>query len=45
MISVDTQRVHHFSTARLGDMVNHIYLQELQSAPSSVASSTHSMLG
>ena len=44
MIPVDTQRVHHFSTAWLGDMMNHVYLQELQSGPSSVASSTHSML-
>ena len=44
VIPVDTQRVHHFSTAGLGDMMNHVYLQELQSGPSSVASSTHSML-
>ena len=45
MIPVDTQRVHHFPTAGLGDMMNQVYLQELQSGPSSVASSTHSMLG
>ena len=45
VIPVDTQRVHHFSTASLGDMMNNVYLQELQSGPSSVASSTHSMLG
>ena len=45
MIPVDIQRVHYFSTARLGEMMNHFYLQELQSGPSHVASSTHSMLG
>ena len=45
MIPVDTQRVHHFSTVGLGEMMNHVYLQELQSGPSHVASSTHSMLG
>ena len=45
MIPVDTQRVHHFSTVRLGEMMNHVYLQELQSGPSCVASSMHSMLG
>ena len=45
MIPVDTQRVHHFSTARLGGMINHVYLLELQSGPSHVASSAHSMLG
>ena len=45
VIPVDTQRVQHFSKASLGDMINHVYLQELQSGPSSVASSTHSMLG
>ena len=45
MIPVDTQRVHHFSTVRLGGMMNHVYLQALQSGPSRVASSTHSMLG
>ena len=45
VISVDTQRVHHFSTARLGNMMNYVYLQELHSGPSYVASSTHSMLG
>ena len=44
MIPVDTQRVHHFSMA-WGDVMNHVYLQELQSGPSCVASSTHSMLG
>ena len=44
VIPVDTQRVHHFSIAGLGGMMNHVYLQELQSGPSSVASSTHSML-
>ena len=43
VIPVDTQRVHHFSTA--GGMMNQVYLQELQSGPSSVASSIHSMLG
>ena len=26
-------------------MMNHVYLQELQSGPSSIASSTHAMLG
>ena len=45
MIPVDTQRVHHFSTAGLAEMMNHVYLQELQSSPSHVASSTHSVLG
>ena len=45
MIPVDTQRVHCFSTVRLGGMMNHVYLQELQSGPSRVASSTHSVLG
>ena len=45
MVPVDTQRVHHFSTAGLGDMMKHVYLQGWQSGPSSVASSTHSMLG
>ena len=45
MILVDAQRVHHFSTAGLGGMMNHVYLWELQSGPSYVASSTHSMLG
>ena len=45
MVLVDTQRVHHFSTAGLGEMMNHVYLQELQSGPSCVASSTHSILG
>ena len=45
MIPVDTQRVHHFSTAELGGMMNYVYLWELQSGPSHVASSTHSMLG
>ena len=29
----------------LGGMMNHVYLQELQSGPSRVASSTHSVLG
>ena len=45
MIPVDSHRVHHFSTVGLGGMMNHLYLQELQSGPSCVASSTHSMLG
>ena len=45
VIPVDTQRVHHFSTAGLGGMMNQVYLQELQSGPSCVASSTHAMLG
>ena len=39
------KRVHHFSTAWLGEMMSHVYLWELQSGPSCVASSTHSMLG
>ena len=41
VIPVDTQRVHHFSTAGLGGMMNQVYLQELQSGPSCVASSIH----
>ena len=41
MIPVDTQGVHHFSTAGLGGMMNQVYLQELQSGPSCVASSIH----
>ena len=45
VIPVDTQRVHHISIAWLEEMVNHVYLQELQSGSSHVASSTHSMLG
>ena len=45
VIPIDNQRLHHFSTARLGEMMNHVYLQELQSGPSHVASSTHSILG
>ena len=45
VIPVDTQRAHHFSTAGLAGMMNHIYLQELQSGPSHVASSTHSVVG
>ena len=45
MIPVDTQRVHHFSKAGLGGMMNHVYLWELQSGPSHVTSSTHPMLG
>ena len=44
MVPVDTKRVHHFSTARLGGMMNHVYLWELQSGSLHVASSTHSML-
>ena len=39
VIPVDTQRVHHFSTAGLGGMMNQVYLQELQSGPSHEASS------
>ena len=45
MILVDTQRVHHFSTAGLGGIMNHVYLWESQSGSSHVASSAHSMLG
>ena len=45
MVPVDTQRVHHVSTAGLGGMMNHVYLWELQSGPSHVASSVHSVLG
>ena len=41
MIPVDTQRVHHFSTAELGGMMNQVYLQELQSGPFCVASSIY----
>ena len=37
MIHVDTLRVHHFSTAGLGEMMNHVCLQELQSGPFCVA--------
>ena len=44
MIPVVIQRVHHFSTVGLAEMMNHVYLWELQSSPSHVASSTHSML-
>ena len=44
MIPVDTQRVHHFSTVTCGEMMNHFYLWELQSGPSHVASSTHSIM-
>ena len=39
------KRIHHFFTAGLGDMMNHVYLWELQSGPSCAVSSTHSMLG
>ena len=45
VIPVDTQRVHHFSTVGLGGMMNHVYLQELQSGSSHEASSIPSMLG
>ena len=45
MIPLDTQRVHHFFTLGFAEMINHVYLQELLSSPSHVASSTHSMLG
>ena len=45
VIPVDLQRVHHFSAAGHVGMMNHVYLQELQSSPSHVASSTHSVLG
>ena len=46
MIPVDTQRIHHFSTAGLTGVMNQdVYLWELQSGLSHVASSTHSMLG
>ena len=46
VIPVETQRVHHFSIVGLTEMMNQaIYLWELQSTPSSVASSTNSMLG
>ena len=41
MIPVDTQRAHHFSTAGLRGIMNQVYLQELQSDPSCVASSIH----
>ena len=41
MIPVDIQGVHHFSTLGLAE----IFLWELQSGPSLVASSTHSMPG
>ena len=45
MTPVDIQRVHHFSRAGLAEMMNQVYLWELQSGLSPVASSTHSMLG
>ena len=45
VIPVDIQRVHHFSATEFAGMMNHVYLQELQSGPSHVASSTHSVLG
>ena len=45
MIPVDIQRVHHFSTAGLAEMMNYVNLWELQSFPSCVVSSAHSMLG
>ena len=46
MIPVDTQNVHHFSTVGLAGMMNQVvYFQELQSGPSHVDSSTHSVLG
>ena len=45
MIPVDTQRVHHISIAWLGEMMNHVYLQELQSGSFHAVSSAHSMLG
>ena len=45
VIPADVQRVPHFSTVGLAEMMNQvIYLQELQSGPSHVASSMHSML-
>ena len=46
MIPVDNQRVHHFSTAGLAEMMNQvIYPRRLQSGLSYVASSMHSMMG
>ena len=46
MIAVDIQRVHHFSIVGLAEMMNQvIYLSELQSGLSHVASSMHSILG
>ena len=39
MILVDTQRAHHFSTAGIGGIMNHVYLWESQSGSSHVASS------
>ena len=44
MIPAGTQRFHHFFTVGLAEMMNHVYLEELQSGPSHVASSAHSML-
>ena len=46
VIPVDIQRVHHFSTAGLAEMMNQvIYLWESQSGLSHVASSIPSILG
>ena len=45
MAPADMQRVHHTSTASLGEMMNHVYLWKLQSVSSRIASCTHSMLG
>ena len=45
MVPADMQRVHHISTAGLGEMMNHVYLWKLQSGSSCIASSTHSHAG
>ena len=44
-VPADMQRVHHIFTAGLGYMMNHVYLWELQSGSSHVASSAHPILG
>ena len=46
MIPVDTQKSSSYlHSLAWRDVMNHVYLQELQSGPSCVASSAHSMLG
>ena len=45
VIPVDTQRAQHSSSVGLAGMMNEVYLWELQSGPSCVASLKHSMLG
>ena len=46
MLTLDRERVHHFSTAGLAGMMNQVvYVWKLQFGPSHVASSTHPMLG